>query len=192
MSEGIIIAIVAVLVLTIPVIYVLLLVSGFVTMINERQVGVVVKKISSKRLPPGNLIALKGEAGYQADTLAPGLHLGYWRWWYQVHKIPVTVIPQGEIGLIMAADGASNPPHRILGKVVDSDNFQNARKFLENGGEKGRQLGILTGGTYRINTAIFNVITSANAKNHGMDGSQLRVYEVEADMVGIATTLDGL
>src|SRR5688572_19265938 len=190
--DALIFVIVALLVLALPMLYVILFVSGFVTMINERQVGVVVKKISSKRLPPGRLVALNGEAGYQADTLAPGLHLGYWRWMYQIHKIPVTVIPQGEIGLIMAADGSPNPPHRILGKMVDSDNFQNARKFLENGGEKGRQLGILTGGTYRINSALFTVITSANAKNHGMDPSQLRVYEVEADMVGIATTLDGL
>lgn len=192
MPEGLIIVLLALVVLALPITYVVLVLSGFVTMINERQVGVVVKKISGKRLPPGRLVALHGEAGYQADTLAPGLHLGYWRWWYQVHKIPVTVIPQGEIGLIMAADGSPNPPHRILGKVVDSDNFQNARKFLENGGEKGRQLGILTGGTYRINSALFTVITSANAKNHGMDPRQLQVYQVVADMVGIVTTLDGL
>jgi uncharacterized membrane protein YqiK len=39
------------------------------------------------------------------------------------------------------------PSERILGKVVDCDNFQKARKFLANGGEKGRQLGILTAGT---------------------------------------------
>jgi len=189
---GIGLAILGALVIAVPVLLILLFASGLITMISERQVGVVVKKISSKRLPAGRLVALNGEAGYQADTLAPGLHIGYWRWMYQIHKIPVTVIPQGEIGLIMAADGAPNPPHRILGKAVDSDNFQNARKFLENGGEKGRQLGILTGGTYRINTAIFNVITSANAKNHGMDPRDLLVYQVVADMVGIVTTLDGL
>jgi uncharacterized membrane protein YqiK len=189
---GIVLAILMALVVAVPVLLIVLFASGLITLINERQVGVIVKKISSKRLPPGRLVALNGEAGYQADTLAPGLHIGYWRWMYQIHKIPVTVIPQGEIGLIMAADGSPNPPNRILGKVVDCDNFQNARKFLENGGEKGRQLGILTGGTYRINTAIFNVITSATAKNHGMDPRDLTVYQVVADMVGIVTTLDGL
>ena len=42
--------------------------------IGERQVGIVVKKFSNKSLAPGNLIALNGEAGYQADTLAPGWH----------------------------------------------------------------------------------------------------------------------
>ena len=37
-----------------------------------------------------------------------------------------------------AADGAAVPAERILGQVVDCDNFQDARKFLANGGEKGR------------------------------------------------------
>jgi uncharacterized membrane protein YqiK len=74
--------------------------------------------------------------------------------------MPVTVVPQGEIALVLAADGAAIPPERILGKVVDCDNFQDARKFLLHEGEKGRQLGMLTAGTYRINTALFTVITS--------------------------------
>ena len=65
------------------------------------------------------------------------------------------------------------PAERILGKVVDCDNFQDARKFLVNGGEKGRQLGILTAGTYRINTALFTVITAATAAEHGMEPDQL-------------------
>src|SRR5439155_13051136 len=75
--------------------------------------------------------------------------------------------------------------------VVECDNFQDARKFLANGGEKGRQLGILTAGTYRINKALFNVITSLTAPEHGMSGGQLALERVEPDMVGIVTTLDG-
>src|SRR5439155_24523169 len=126
-----------------------------------------------RSLEPGRLLALAGEAGYQADTLAPGLHFGYWRWQYRILKTPVTVVPQGEIALVLAADGAPIPPQRILGKVVESDNFQDARKFLRNGGEKGRQLGILTAGTYRVNSALFTVITSASAPEHGMAPEQL-------------------
>jgi len=50
--------------------------------INERQVGIVVRRFSTqnKSLPPGKLIALNGEPGIQADTLAPGWHFGYWSW----------------------------------------------------------------------------------------------------------------
>lgn len=180
----------------IPIIAVVLVIGaifafGGIVIISERQVGVVIKRWASKDLPPDRLIALNGEAGYQAATLAPGVHFGYFPWFYSVRRVPVTVIPQGEIGLVVAADGSSIPPERILGKVVDCDNFQDARKFLMNGGEKGRQLGILTAGAYRINTALFTVITSAAAKQNGMDTEELMVYEIEPDMVGIVTTMDG-
>jgi uncharacterized membrane protein YqiK len=159
--------------------------------IRERQVGIVIKKFGSRSLLPGRLVAVGGEAGYQAGTLAPGLHFGFFRWQYRIIKAPVTVVPQGEIALVVAADGASIPSERILGKVVECDNYQDARKFLLNGGEKGRQLGILTAGTYRINKALFSVITSGTAPEHGMGGGQLVLQRVEPDMVGIVTTLDG-
>jgi uncharacterized membrane protein YqiK len=160
-------------------------------LIQERQVGIVVKRFGSGALPPGRLIALAGEPGYQADTLSPGLHFGYWRWQYRIIKVRVTIVPQGEIALVIAADGAPIPPQRILGRVVDCDNFQDARKFLVNAGEKGRQLGILTAGTYRINTALFSVITADEAEPHSMASAQLRLARIEPDMVGIVTTLDG-
>ncbi|MDZ7968695.1 MAG: flotillin family protein [Nostoc sp. DedSLP03] len=175
------------------VIFVPLFFGGLVV-IGEREVGIVVRKftLSGRGLPAGSLIALNGEAGLQADTLAPGWHWGYWPWQYSVKKEPVVVVPQGEIALIVAADGQPNPPERILGKIVSCDNFQDARKFLSEGGEKGRQMGFLTAGTYRINTALFKVIVAANASAHGMTPEQLRVYNLASDKVGIVTTLDGL
>lgn len=167
---------------------------GGLVVIGEKEVGIVVKKfaLSGRGLPPGHLIALDGEPGYQADTLAPGWHWGYWPWQYNVRKESVIVVPQGEIALVVAADGTPIPPQRILGKVVGCDNFQDARKFLKGGGEKGRQLGILTAGTYRINTALFTIITAANAQHHGMKPDQLRVYSITPDRVGIITTNDGI
>jgi uncharacterized membrane protein YqiK len=166
---------------------------GGLVVIGEREVGIVVKKFtfSGKGLPPGRLIALNGEAGLQADTLAPGWYWGYWPWQYAVKKESIIVVPQGEIALIVAADGASNPPERILGKIVECDNFQDARKFLTKGGEKGRQIAFITAGTYRINTALFKVITAGNASLEGMRREQLHIYEVAGDKVGIVTTLDG-
>lgn len=158
--------------------------------VGEREVGIVVKKMGS-RLAPGQLVALKGEAGYQADTLVPGWHFWYYPWMFSVRKVPVTMIPQGEIGLIVAAAGASIPPNRILGKVVSCQNFQDARQFLMNGGEKGRQSTVLTSGTYRINTALFTIITSQNAAANSMDPEQLKVYSVLPDKVGIVTVTDG-
>ena len=162
-----------------------------VVVIRENQVGVVIKKFARRNLAPGELIALHGEAGYQADTLPPGLHFGYGFWQFRVAKCPMVIVPQGEIACVVAAAGAQIPPERLLAKVVACDNFQDARAFLTAGGEKGRQVGILTAGSYRINPALFTVITADLAADHGMAPAQLAVTRIQPDMVGIVTTLDG-
>jgi uncharacterized membrane protein YqiK len=153
--------------------------------IRDREVGIVVKRYAAFSLPPGRLVATAGEAGLQAATLPPGVHFGLWWWQFDVRRVPFVVIPQGRIGLVVAADGASIPPERILGRTVPCDNFQDAKAFLAGGGEKGRQLGLLTAGAYRINTAMFTVVTQDEA------GRPLEVHSIEPDMVGIVTTLDG-
>jgi uncharacterized membrane protein YqiK len=163
---------------------------GFVS-IKEMEVGIVKKKFGMRRLRPNQLVAINGEAGIQADTLAPGWHFGYFPWQYQVAKDSVVVIPQEQIGLVIAKDGRSIPTERILGTEVASENFQDAREFLVNGGEKGRQLGILTTGVYRINTALFEIVTANNAESYGMNSRQLEVTRIPDDKVGIVTTLDG-
>jgi len=96
-------------------------------LIDEKEVGVVIKKLGRTKLPPGQLIALNGEAGFQADTLAPGLHFGYWFFQYRVIKAPMIRIPAGEIGLVLANAGAPILSERILAKSVACDNFQDAR-----------------------------------------------------------------
>ncbi len=148
--------------------------------IREIEVGVVVKKFSlgGKKLPDGKVVALNGEPGYQAETLAPGLHFWYWPWQYKVEKRPITVIKPGKIALLIANDGEPLPVDRILGKTVECDNFQTAAKFLRGGGQKGKQAGLLTAGYYRINTALFNIY-------------EADVTKIESDKVGILTALDG-
>jgi uncharacterized membrane protein YqiK len=181
----------------IPVAVVVTLIGGFsllfgLVIISEREVGIVIKKFSRNGdLKPGTLVALSEEAGYQADTLGPGWHFGFWTWQYRVIRAPVTVIPPGEIGLVVAADGEPIPPERILAKVVDCDRFQNARAFLMKGGERGRQLGFLTSGAYRINTQLFTVITARTAEQFGMSPADLMVHKITPDQVGIVTTHDG-
>lgn len=162
-----------------------------VVVIRENQVGLVIKKFSPRSLPAGQFIALEGEAGYQADTLPPGLHFGYVFWQYRVVKTPVVDVAPGQIALVVAAAGAPMAAGRILGRVLDCDNFQDARRFLLGGGEKGRQLAILTAGTYRINRALFDIITADNAHLHDIPPSYLELTHIKPDMVGIVTTLDG-
>ena len=140
-----------------------------VRFIPNQQVGVVEKLWSSSgSVLEGRIIALGGEAGYQADLLRGGLHFGLWRWQYRVHKIPLVTIPQGKIGYVYARDGEPLPPSQTLGRVVPCNNFQDARTFLGQAdgegeehscGQRGRQRAILREGVYAINPALFVVIS---------------------------------
>ena len=73
-----------------------------IIIVPDDSIGTVTKKFvifgSHRNLPDGQIIALEGEAGYQADTLSPGLHMGLWPWQYAIELIKFTTIPQGEIG----------------------------------------------------------------------------------------------
>ena len=166
----------------------LVLVSTVV--ITENQSGLVIKRYGSE-LPPGRQIAIHGEAGVQATLLSPGWHFGYWPWQFKVNKVPMVEVPAGQIALVMANDGAPIPSERVLARDVDSDNFQDAVAFLRAGGEKGRQLAILTAGRYRINPALFDVVTARRAHAYGLQANQLCVFSVPSDKVGIVTCLDG-
>jgi len=150
--------------------------------VPENRIGLVTKKFvvvgANRGLPDGRIIATKGEAGFQAKTLAPGLYWNMWPWQYGVDMAPFMIIPEGKIGLLLSKDGAEIPTGRILARKVDCDNFQDAQKFLDNGGQRGRQTAFMTAGSYRINTFLFEVSIV----------DQLIIHE---NMVGVVTTLDG-
>src|SRR4029077_19745839 len=158
--------------------------------IREDQSGLVIKKYGPP-LRAGRLVALEGEAGYQARLLAPGWHFVPFRWQYRVVKVPMVVVAPGEIALVVAADGAPIPAERMLGREVACDHFQDAEAFLRGGGERGRQLAFLTAGTYRINPALYQIITTRNAESHDIDPEDLRVRQIPSEAVGIVTVLDG-
>ncbi|HEX9957666.1 MAG TPA: SPFH domain-containing protein [Fibrella sp.] len=150
--------------------------------VPEDRIGLVTKKFvlvgTDRELPDGRILATKGEAGYQAKTLAPGLYWWMWPWQYGVDMQPFTIVPEGTVGLVLANDGKELPTGNILARRVDSDNFQDTIRFLDSGGQKGRQTGILTPGTYRINPYAFTVTISP-------------MTDVKENMVGIITALDG-
>ena len=161
-----------------------------IRVIREDESGLVIKRFG-RPLPSGRIIALDGEAGYQARLLPPGWHVGVWRWRYKVERVPLVVVEPGDIALVVAADGAAIPPERVLARVVECNHFQDAEAFLRGEGERGRQISVLTAGSYRINPALFEVVTAASAKQHDMVPAQLHVYQVPPDRVGIVTMLDG-
>ncbi|MBD2297235.1 SPFH domain-containing protein [Nostoc sp. FACHB-190] len=136
-------------------------------------------------------IANGGQKGKQLEILTAGTYQINTDL-FSIYTEPVINIPQGEIGLVVAKDGASMPPEQQLGKTVECNNFQEAHTFIANGGQKGKQLAILTAGIYQINIDLFTVITSANAKQYDMKPEDLQVYKIEAGKIGIVTTYDGL
>lgn len=150
--------------------------------IPENKIGLITKKFvlfgANKSLPDGKIIALNGEPGYQADTLAPGLYWGYWVWQYSIDQANLTVIEKGRIGLLSAKDGAQLPTGAILARHIDCDNFQDTKAFLTNGGQRGKQVGYLNNGVYRINPFLFDIATAD-------------ITNIEDGQVGIITALDG-
>jgi len=128
--------------------------------IPHRRVGIL-EKLWSERgsLTQGRIIALGGEAGFQARVLRGGLYIGYPFWMYRLHTVPLVTIAEGHIGYIYARDGQPLGPTQTLGAVVECNGFQDPAAFLLNGGQRGRQRAILREGVYAINTALFVVIT---------------------------------
>ena len=153
-----------------------------IIIIPEDKIGLVTKKFvlfGKSELPPGRFIAIEGEAGFQAQTLAPGIYFWKWIWQFEITQQPLTLIPQGKIGLLVAKDGSELETGNILARKVECDGFQDTVAFLTKGGRKGRQSAYITAGTYRINTFLFEVFT-------------VDMFTVSENMVGIITTLDGM
>jgi len=123
------------------------------------RMGIVVKRWSSRGSSgASHRIALDGEAGVLPEVLRPGFHLGLWRWQYRVHLMPVVEIRPGKIGYVYAREGEPLPPGQVLGRAVDCDNFQDARRFLA-GGQRGRQRVVLREGRHVLNLVLFAVLT---------------------------------
>src|SRR5688572_8527577 len=128
--------------------------------IPHNKVGIVEKFWSRKgSLTEGAIIALDGEAGFQAELLRGGLHGGFFPWQYRIHKEPLVMISESKIGYLYARDGSPLPPTQTLGRIVDCNHFQDAKAFLRNGGQRGRQRAILREGVFAINNALFVVVT---------------------------------
>ncbi|TLM71651.1 MAG: flotillin family protein, partial [Actinobacteria bacterium] len=138
---------------------VLLWLVGF-RIIRSDRVGIVEKWWSPRGSLKDQIIALKGEAGYQPDVLRGGIHFRT-PLMYKVHTMPLVTIPQGKIGYVFARDGVPLEGGQTLGRMVPGNTFQGVRFFLENGGQRGPQRQILREGTYAFNLAMFVVVTES-------------------------------
>lgn len=148
--------------------------------ISTSKSGLVSKKWSTKGdLPMGKIIATKGEAGIQADLLPPGLHWFKWWWMYDIEMIDPIIIKSGHIGVVRAENGLPIESGFILAKTAtDSDDYQDAKKFLDNGGIMGVQRQFIRNGVYRINPALFKI-------------TEHPAIQIPSGAIGIVTVNDG-
>jgi uncharacterized membrane protein YqiK len=153
-----------------------------VIIVPDNMIGLVTKKFvlwgEHKNLPPGKIVALNGEAGDQVDALASGVHYGLWPWQYAVRNEPLSIIPEDFIGVVESRDGRPLVDGNIIGIHVNCDMFQDARAFLEGGGQRGPQGMVVPEGSYRINTLLFTV-------------SQERITTIEKNQIGIVEAYGG-
>ena len=94
-----------------------------IIIIPEDKIGLVTKKFvlfgANKELPPGRIIAVDGEAGFQGQTLAPGIYFWLWVWQYEIKQQAFTIVPEGKIGLLVAKDGKELEIGNILARKVE-------------------------------------------------------------------------
>jgi len=165
-----------------------------VTVIPQDKIGLV-KAIDGQPIPVGRymaepvscnlfqdgraFLANGGQKGPQMDYLTPGSYRINTNL-FDVDPVDIVDVPSGYIRMVTAMDGAKIEDSRILGKKVDGhSNFEKGAMFIQNGGEKGRQLQHLMPGKYRINRYMFQV------------SDPVKWIEIDADHIGVVTTLEG-
>ena len=126
------------------------------------RVGIVEKHALGDRMSAGSIIATGGEMGVQADVLYPGWHFWYWPVMYDVKSEKLTRIDDGMVGLVKSTDGRALSDGQVFADEVTAGEFESMVKdpayFLTDGsGQKGLQTNVLTPGTYRLNTELFEV-----------------------------------
>src|SRR2546426_8257966 len=170
----------------------------------------IIEAIDGEPMPPGGIFAADraqnahnnfqdpiafikrgGVKGIQLRTLPPGL----WPihpYLFRVSVAKTTVVPQGKVGIVTAADGAPLDPGRLLGKATEGHlSFQNAELFVASGGQRGPQVDVLTPGTYRI-------LTQSVPLEGGTEGKPglftIRLFDatvIDENQIGLVEALDG-
>jgi uncharacterized membrane protein YqiK len=191
-------------------ILILLRLANIFRYIPNNQVGIVEKLWTTKGSIKSGFIALHGEAGYEPEVLRGGLHM-FFPFMYRIHKSDLVTVGQGTIAYVFARDGAPLGASQVLGAndTEDKSDYQDARRFLLGGGQKGPQRKVLREGTYAINTTQFAIVTDDRVYGHALSGQERGVLAsmqqtiadrggfapvvlaAGQDLVGIVTVHDG-
>ena len=146
--------------------------------IGPNEIGLVIKNFGNP-MPKGQILAFNGEAGYQADLLAPG-----WRfkipYFYRVEKFPVLQIPSDSVGIILSQIGKDLPAGALnaTGEGLSPEDYKDPRVFVSKNGEKGIQRIVLPySSTWTLNPVAFVVRTTAGTWGKPMSESGTKGFE---------------
>src|SRR3954451_13580182 len=110
--------------------------------IGPAEVGLVTKRVGPK-LGSDQLVALRGEAGYQADLMMPGVRFKLWPV-YKVQRFPWVQVPPDHIGLVIAQVGQPLPTGaKSAVYLPEFGSFADIHAFLNYGGQRGVQRPVL-------------------------------------------------
>ena len=129
--------------------------------VESDEIAVLNKIYGTTSLPTEHIVATNGEKGPQAEILTPGWH----PWFlvnviYQVENKKIVSIPSGKYGFLNAKDGAPLRPDQYLADAFPAEHeldMLDAEYFLTHGGQRGPQTTILTPGSYRLNTYLWDL-----------------------------------
>ncbi len=185
-------------------IFLLRLVFACLIYVPNTHYGIVERRWSAGRTAePFGPIALRGNAGFLPDVFRGGIHVVA-PFKYRVRKRPLINIDQ--IGYLIARVGRPLEPGQALGAWPAEADVDDARAFLQLGGQAGPQRRVLRSGTYAINTALFTVVTVDAIHHLDMGGTktddaqfQTLLRErygftpvvIKDDKIGIVTVQDG-
>ena len=179
--------------------------TGVVVYINNDQYGVVEKLWSLGGSVRSGFMSMSNEAGFEPDLIRGGLHF-FPPWQYRIHKQQMITVQS--LAYVYARDGKPLPAGQTLAKTPDGVFFEDARGFLEGGGQRGPQRQIVRQGVYAFNTALFVVM--AGDKVYAIDvgndkealdqmrrtiedrhGFEPVIIKDTDDVIGVVTVHDG-
>jgi len=185
----------------------LLYASRIIVFIGNDSMGIVEKIWSLRGSVSEGFIALNGAAGFQPEVLRGGLHF-FPPFQYRIHIKSLPTVPQGTIAYVFARSGQPLYPGQALASLPENVSFEDARGFIEYGGQRGPQRQILREGVYAINTAQFVILTSDGNHAVRLSGDEASLEEMRSrlmerrgfepvvirdqeDRIGVATVHDG-
>ena len=121
--------------------------------VGPDQMAVITSKMGNE-LPPGQILAQKGQQGIQEEVLGEGRHFLN-PWFYEREIRPVVLIPPGKVGIVTSKVGDELPEG----------------EFLAERGQKGIWRNVLGPGKYRMNPVGYQIdIVDAIGIPVGYDG----------------------